>query len=315
MAINKTVFRGKEVITIDGKVDAFYINPIKPEHIKTYSGKNGPWTPTHRYNLVVDGQPISLGMGDKDGVSERQNIQGKDNDGKYHTLTKGLEVSVEVTENGEYQGKAQYQSSNSKVVVIDASGAEAPYQKPAGGNSGSGYTAKPKDMSGIQVGHSFNGAMNFITTYGGDVSNENIIAVAKKVHNVTEKVKAEYAAANPDMSAYDSGAAAGNSVLNACKLVGAEGDFEDGVYTLAMDFLGNVVPEIMKHVKGEAKEAPPAKITRAAPAKKPVTKAPAVAKKEPVMPPLGDSGDFSDMDDQDIPFANPLKRSGVHLVM
>lgn len=268
MAINKTVFRGKEIITIDGKVDAFYINPIKPEHIKTYSGKNGPWTPTHRYNLIVDGQPISLGMGDKDGVSDRQIIQGKDNEGKYHALVKGLEVSVEVTENGEYQGKTQYQSSNSKVVIIDASGAESPQQKyPAGSTA---YTPKPKDMSGISVGHSFNGAMNFITTYGQDNSNENIVAVAKKVHDVTERVKAEYSKSNPDMSAYDLGAAAGNSVLNACKLVGVDGDFEEGVYALAMDFLNNVVPEIMSHVKGGSKEQPAAVKTTRAPAKKPV---------------------------------------------
>ena len=277
--INETVFRGKKVITIDGKVDGFYVNPIKPEHIKTYTNGKQPWTPTHRYNLIVDGQPISLGMGDKDGVSDRQIIQGKDNDGKYHALVKGLEVSVEVTENGEYQGKTQYQSSNSKVVIIDASGAEAPQQKSSGG-SANNYQAKPKDMSGISVGHSFNGAMNFITTYGQDNSNENIVAVAKKVHDVTERVKAEYAKANPDMSAYDSGAAAGNSVLNACKLVGVDGDFEEGVYALAMDFLSNVVPKIMAHVKGEAKPAPVVKTTRAAPAKKNATKATPVVEEQ-----------------------------------
>lgn len=308
MAINKTVFRGKEVITIDGKVDAFYINPIKPEHIKTYSGKNGPWTPTHRYNLIVDGQPISLGMGDKDGVSDRQTIQAKDNDGKYHTLVKGLEVSVEVTENGEYQGKTQYQSSNSKVVVIDASGAEAP-QKSSGNTSQNSYTPKPKDMSGTSCGHALNGAMNFILTFGQDNSNENIVAIAKKVHDVTERVKAEYAKANPDMSAYDAGAASGNSILNACKLVGVDGDFEEGVYALAMDFLNNVVPKIMAHVKGEAKSpAPAVKTTRSSPKPKAATKA------APVVEEQANSGGFEDMDD-DIPFANPLNRTGLHLAI
>lgn len=298
MTINKTTFRGKEIITIDGKVDGFYVNPIKPEHIKTYTSGKQPWTPTHRYNLIVDGQPISLGMGDKDGVSDRQLIQAKDNDGKYHTLTKGLEVSVEVTENGEYQGKKQYQSSNSKVVVLDASGAEAPQQKSQGGAGTGSYQAKPKDMSGISAGHSFNGAMNFILTYGQDNSNENIVAVAKKVHDVTERVKAAYAKANPDMSAYDSGAAAGNAVLNACKLVGTEGDFEEGVYALATDFLNNVVPKIMAHVKGGSKEqAPPAKVTRATPAKKTATKAKPVVE-EQLQSDLVPGEDYDD----DIPF-------------
>lgn len=315
MAINKTVFRGKEVITIDGKVDAFYINPIKPEHIKTYSGKNGPWTPTHRYNLVVDGQPISLGMGDKDGVSDRQSIQGKDNDGKYHTLVKGLEVSVEVTENGEYQGKTQYQSSNSKVVVIDASGAEAPQQKGGANSGGNSYTAKPRNTEGISVGHSLNGAMNFLLTQGVETSNENIVKYAKMVHNATEKVKKITEGKNTGMDAYSVGAMSGNAVLNACKFVNPDSDFESQLEGIAIDFLDNVVPLIAEHVKGGAKEeSPPAKITRATPAKKAATKAPAVAKKEPAMPPLGDSGDFTDMED-DVPFNDPMKRSGVHLVM
>ena len=291
MAINKTVFRGKEVITIDGKVDAFYINPIKPEHIKTYSGKNGPWTPTHRYNLIVDGQPISLGMGDKDGVSDRQVIQGKDNDGKYHALVKGLEVSVEVTENGEYQGKTQYQSSNSKVVVIDASGAEAP-QKPSGGGSGQTYQAKPKDMSGIEAGQSLNGAMNFILTCGVDASNESIVSYGKKVHSATVKVKESYKKDNPAVPEYDAGARCGLAILTACKLVGTEVDFEQGIIDLAQDILNNVLEPITEFVKTPQASAAPAKVTRA-PVKKPAaTKAKPVVEEE-VFPELDEEDDSS----------------------
>ena len=289
--INKTVFRGKEVITIDGKVDAFYINPIKPEHIKTYSGKNGPWTPTHRYNLIVGGQPISLGMGDKDGVSDRQVIQGKDNDGKYHALVKGLEVSVEVTENGEYQGKTQYQSSNSKVVVIDASGAEAP-QKPSGGGSGQTYQAKPKDMSGIEAGQSLNGAMNFILTYGVDASNESIVSYGKKVHSATVKVKESYKKDNPAVPEYDAGARCGLAILTACKLVGTEVDFEQGIIDLAQDILNNVLEPITEFVKTPQASAAPAKVTRA-PVKKPAaTKAKPVVEEE-VFPELDEEDDSS----------------------
>ena len=289
--INKTVFRGKEVITIDGKVDAFYINPIKPEHIKTYSGKNGPWTPTHRYNLIVDGQPISLGMGDKDGVSDRQVIQGKDNDGKYHALVKGLEVSVEVTENGEYQGKTQYQSSNSKVVVIDASGAEAP-QKPSGGGSGQTYQAKPKDMSGIEAGQSLNGAMNFILTYGVDASNGSIVSYGKKVHSATVKVKESYKKDNPAVPEYDAGARCGLAILTACKLVGTEVDFEQGIIDLAQDILNNVLEPITEFVKTPQASAAPAKVTRA-PVKKPAaTKAKPVVEEE-VFPELDEEDDSS----------------------
>lgn len=82
-----------------------------------------------------------------------------------------------------------------------------------------GYQAKPRQMEGVSCGHAFNGAMNYILAHGLTNSNEFIVETAKKVHNITERVKAEYAKANPYMSAYDSGAAAGNSVLNACKLL------------------------------------------------------------------------------------------------
>ena len=292
MTINRTNFRGKEIITVDGKVDAFYVNPIKPEHIKTYTGTKGqPWTPTHRYNLIVDGQPISLGMGDKDGVSDRQVIQGKDNDGKYHALVKGLEVSVEVTENGEYQGKTQYQSSNSKVVVIDASGAEAP-QKPSGGGSGQTYQAKPKDMSGIEAGQSLNGAMNFILTYGVDASNESIVSYGKKVHSATVKVKESYKKDNPAVPEYDAGARCGLAILTACKLVGTEVDFEQGIIDLAQDILNNVLEPITEFVKTPQASTAPAKVTRA-PAKKPAaTKAKPVVEEE-VFPELDEEDDSS----------------------
>lgn len=307
MAITRAIdpITDNEIVIISGVIDRIIIKEAEK------TSKNLEYGITHLASLLIEGTYINyISISTREGREPNIAInQGSKDSPKWVQIQETDEVKVVVTEKV-VGDKTYYNAKRTgiKLVKKNATPGQAPQQ-----NSG-GYTAKPKDMSGIQSGHSFNGAMNFITTYGGDVSNENIIAVAKKVHNVTEKVKAEYAAANPDMSAYDSGAAAGNSVLNACKLVGVEGDFEDGVYALAMDFLGNVVPEIMKHVKGEAKEAPPAKITRAAPAKKPATKAPAVAKKEPVMPPLGDSGDFSDMD-EDIPFNDPLKRSGVHLVM
>lgn len=297
MAITRAIdpITDNEIVIISGVIDRIIIKEAEK------TSKNLEYGVTHLASLLIDGIYINyISIGTKEGREPNIAINtGTKDSPKWMQIQETDEVKVVVTE--KVVGDKTYYSAKRtsiKLVKKNATPGQAP-QQAANGNSGGSYTAKPKDMSGIQSGHSFNGAMNFITTYGGDVSNENIVAVAKKVHNVTEKVKAEYAAANPDMSAYDSGAAAGNSVLNACKLVGAESDFEDGVYALAMDFLGNVVPEIMKHVKGDAKEAPPVKVTRAAPAKKPATKAPAVAKKEPVMPPLAES--FDDMSDE-VPF-------------
>lgn len=302
--LQKTKFRGKEVITIEGDVTGFYVNPIPEDKIKSYPTAKGLWTPTHRYNLVVGEYRISLGMGDKDGVSDRQQIRVKDNDGVYHNLVRGLKVSVEVKENGEYQGKTQYQASNSNVIVLDATNAQGTAQgstggqKAAGGASGGSY--KPKDMTGVSVGHSFNGAMNFLLTQGVEASNENIAKYGTSVHNVTEKVKAQFAKANPDKSEYDVGAAVGNSILNAAKLVDPDGDFESQLEALSSDFLTSVVPVLEKHVREGKGAAVAPKVTRAAPKKSGVTKAkPAAQREEPVddKPSTG----FDDMDD-DIPF-------------
>lgn len=283
---------GGEIVVISGVVERIVIKEAEQ------TAKNIEYGVTHIASIVVDSQWINfISLSIKEGRAPDISVNtGTKVAPKWAQIQETDEVRVVVSET--VKGDKTYynaKKSGIKLVKKNATPGQAP-QQTASGNSGSGYTAKPKDMSGIQVGHSFNGAMNFITTYGGDVSNENIVAVAKKVHNVTEKVKAEYAAANPDMSAYDSGAAAGNSILNACKLVGTEADFEEGVYALAMDFLNNVVPKIMEHVKGGTKEeAPPAKITRATPAKKAATKAPAVAKKEEAV--------FPDLDeDENLPF-------------
>lgn len=274
------------------------------------TAKNLEYGVTHIASIVVDGQWINyISLGIKEGKEPNIAINtGTKDSPKWVQIQETDEVKVIVTE--KVVGDKTYYSAKRtgiKLVKKNATPGQQSQQQASGGSSPN-YTPKSKDMSGISVGHSFNGAMNFITTYGQDNSNENIVAVAKKVHDVTERVKAEYAKANPDMSAYDSGAAAGNSVLNACKLVGVDGDFEEGVYSLAMDFLNNVVPKIMSHVKGEAKPVPAVKTTRAAPAKKNATKA------APVVEEQANSGGFEDMDD-DIPFADPLSRTGLHLAI
>lgn len=246
------------------------------------TAKNLEYGVTHIASIVVDGQWINyISLGIKEGKEPNIAINtGTKDSPKWVQIQETDEVKVIVTE--KVVGDKTYYSAKRtgiKLVKKNATPGTASQTQSSLGSS-TNYQAKPKDMSGISVGHSFNGAMNFITAYAQDNSNENIVAVAKKVHDVTERVKAEYSKANPEMSAYDSGAAAGNSVLNACKLVGVDGDFEEGVYALAMDFLNNVVPEIMKHVKGEAKPAPAVKTTRAAPAKKNPTKATPVVEEQ-----------------------------------
>lgn len=296
MAITRAIdpVTDKEVVLITGAIDRIVIKEAEP------TPKNKEYGVTHIASLSLSGVWVNyISLGIKEGREPNIAInQGSKDSPKWVQIQETDEVKVIVTE--KVVGDKTYYSAKRtgiKLVKKNATPGQQPQQTVSGGSTN--YTPKQRPMEGVSVGHSFNGAMNFITAYGQDNSNENIVAVAKKVHDVTERVKADYAKANPDMSAYDSGAAAGNAVLNACKLVGTDGDFEEGVYALATDFLNNVVPKIMAHVKGGSKEqAPPAKVTRSSPAKKAPSKAKPV---EQEIPAPADSG-FDNLEDPDLPF-------------
>lgn len=276
------LINGGEIVVIHGTVDRIIIKEAEQ------TAKNIEFGVTHIASIVVADQWINfISLGIKEGKEPNIAINtGTKDNPKWVQIQESDEVKVVVKET--VKGDKTYYNAKRtgiKLVKKNATPGQATQQQ------SSGYQAKPRPMEGVSCGHAFNGAMNYILTFGLDNSNEFIVETAKKVHNVTERVKSEYAKANPDMSAYDTGAAAGNSILNACKLVGTDGDFEEGVYALAMDFLNNVVPKIMEHVKGEAKAAPAVKTTRATPAKKNATKA------TPVMEPLE-----AVFDDPELPF-------------
>ena len=300
MSITRSKIRGKEMILIEGKVDGFYINPIKPEHIKTYAGKNGDWTPTHRYNLIVDGQAISLGMGDKDGVSPKQNIRAKDNEDNYHTLVKGLIVSVEVEELEPYNNKPQFRSGVGKVVIMDASGAEAAPTAPAPGAA----PAEPYDETGMLVCHGINGAMALVGTGNFEVDNDTIFRLSNAVHAATTRLKEEVKKHNPDMTNKAVGNYSGNAVIAACRMVSADENLEDTLFDFGLDIVENVTlkfDEVIRSGKGAAK---PAKRT-AAPAKstKPAGRKATKVVEEAQEPVTEDNdGGFDDMDDDQIPF-------------
>lgn len=220
----------------------------------------------------------------------------------FKVLGAGSEVAFKATTTVSKTNGKEYTNCSGLMVINLVEGDNAPPAAKGGssggasqgGNSGGNtYQAKPRNDTGIQIGHSVNGAMNYLITWGVEASNENIVAYGKKVHGATEKLKKEHKSANPDMSDYDASASVGNAILNACKLVGTEQDFEKGVYEIAKDLLENVVKplgEFIRAPKEEAK-APPAKVTRA-PVKKPAN-----SKAKPVEEEVAD-----EFDDSDVPF-------------
>ena len=274
---------GGEIVLITGKVERIKI--VEAEQ----TAKNIEFGVTHTASIVVDNTWINyISLGIKEGREPNIAINtGTKASPKWERIEEGDEVKVVVSETKKGD-KTYYNAKRTGIKLV---------KKGAGGSSSGGTqyqsgsnTSKGRDNTGQSCGHAINGAMNFILGFGGDTSNERITELAKKVHNVTEKVKAEYKKLEPSLSDYDNGAASGQAVLTACKLVGAEQDFEEGVYAIAIDLLTNVVPKVMSHVKGEVKQSPPVKVTRSAPAKRPATKATPVEPDEP------------DFEDDTIPF-------------
>lgn len=268
----------------EGELKAIFFNELKTK--KDYGTNGKSWIPTHSVNIIVDEDRISLGLTDKDV------LRVKDAEGNYHDLTKGQKISVVVEPNGEWQGVQQWQGRTSDVIVLE----QAPAGQQASGGSQKAYTPQKRDNSGMSTGHAINVAMNVL----GDVSNpEAIIEAAKKAHDLTTKMKEEYAGKNPDMSEYDLGAMVGQSVLSASHYAESVEDIED----IARQTLDVVVPAVSEYVKG-TKEAPKTAVKKTA-TKKTVAKK--TTKKAEPTPSRVDDDDipesaFVDDLDDDIPF-------------
>lgn len=267
----------KPFLEASGNVKGVYLNDLKV--IKTYPGTKGQsWTPTHSINVVIDDDRISLGLFEK--TEKRPTPRAKDADGNYHDLAAGARVSVVIEEGEPYNGKPQYKAVLSDVLILEP----APVKEaaPAGAAQAS---FKPKDMTGVRVGHATNVAINVL----GLATPEELIEAAKEAHELTERLNAEYKEKNPKASDYDIGASVGQAILSASRFVDKVSDIE----TFARQTLDVVSPAVTEFVKG-GKEAP-----APAPAPKAKGKAKATATKE--APVKEAPSGFDDMDD-DIPF-------------
>lgn len=285
MAIEEIVnpLNRKKQTIVSGVISAIYMNELKNK--KDYGKDGKSWIPTHSVNIVVDGVKVGLGLTDK------EVLRVKDVDDNYHDLVKGLEITVPVTV-GEYNGKPQYNGFSSGITVVSTDGVQAAAQAPKEGFK-QPYTASKRDMSGVHTGHAVNVAMNVL----GSVDDaDEIIKFAKEAHDLTNKLKSEYAERNPDMSDYDVGASVGQAVLSASHYVEAVADIED----IARQTLDVVVPAVSAYVKGEEKAKP-------APTKTVAKKAVKKATRKEATPERVDDDDipqtsFDDNLDEDIPF-------------
>ena len=281
------IVNGGEIVMITGTVDRIIIKEAER------TAKNLEFGVTHIASIVVADNWINyISLGIKEGKEPNIAINtGTKDSPKWVQIQEGDEVKVVVKETVKGD-KTYYNAKRTGIKLVKKNATPSQQsQQSSGGTSQGSYTPKPKaSQEGVSTGHAVNGAMNFLLSQGIEASNENIVKYAKMVHNVTEKVKKITEEKNSGMDAYSVGAMSGNSILNACKLVDPNSDFEQTLESLAIDILDNVVPQVASHVRGDAKtNTVAAKVSRS-PAKKPApTKAKPV--EEEVFPDLDDDAE------------------------
>lgn len=198
-----------------------------------------------RRSMKVNGEWYSFGSCKQDKWNVKQGMDFK-------VLGVGSEVVFPATSR-EYQGKTYWDAKAGSMAILEfieaSNEAPKPQAKSAAknaSNSTSGASGSyKKDFSGVRVGHCINAAMNLLRD---KATEEQLIETAIVLHDISERVKDLYGKANPSMSEYDIGAAAGQSVLTACKLVKKSEEVE----AKALSLLNNVVPVVTAHVKGES---------------------------------------------------------------
>ena len=206
---------------ISGKIDGVFFNELKT--VKTYTGGKAPWTPTHSSSIVVDGVRVNMGLTEKDAINS------KDISGNYHKLAKGMEVSVEVSKIGEYNGNPTYDSKASFITVLDVSGI---VNEPQSGVSKAPY--KKKDNKGIVAGNSRTAAANWVSRFEGD-----IVSYLELFANLADDKRKSYAAGNPNLDDFEVGVTVGQAVIAASQI----SIYEESLGEFVDYYLNTVVPK------------------------------------------------------------------------
>ena len=222
----------KEVLFATGIVKGIFFNKLDAVKTYTYDGK--AWTPTHSVSIIVDDTRISYGLTDK------EKLNAKDVSGEYHEIVKGMEVTVEITEQSEYKGKPSYSSKSSKTTIINS----VPKDSPRGsGKSEGGYDDTP-----LAAGNARTAAVNWVYRGIVDVSRikEAVKDFAEVSHSVREKV------INNGMSSRDAGFGVGQATVAASLLCNKFSEVEKFI----VKYVETLIPasiEAVKSIKGGEK--------------------------------------------------------------
>lgn len=238
---NKDPRTKKEIIIAEGEVKAIYVSELK--EVKTYSsGKGGPWTPTHRISVNIDGDMIFLGLTDKKNEIEFSTFNAKDADDNWQEVNVGDTVSAVVEETGEYNGKKQYSSKKSNIVFLTRGNGPRSNSKGHGseGSSPKGsFSSKP-----IEAGNARSCAANWVSR--GNAKMDKFIEVVNEFIVVAHKLRKEFSAT---MSEYEAGVGVGQGCLAASLIVDSLEDVEDFV----RNYVSTLIPKSLELIDDVAK--------------------------------------------------------------
>lgn len=214
----------KEVLFATGIVKGIFFNKLSAVKTYTYDGK--AWTPTHSVSIIVDDTRISYGLTDK------EKLNAKDVAGEYHEIVKGMEVTVEITEQSEYKGKPSYSSKSSKTTIINSVPKDSDKSK------------GEYDDTPLAAGNARTAAVNWVYRGIVDVSSikEAVKDFAEVSHSVREKV------INNGMSSRDAGFGVGQATVAASLLCNKFSEVEKFI----VNYVEALIPasiEIVKNIK------------------------------------------------------------------
>lgn len=220
----------KEVLFATGVVKGIFFNKLSAVKTYTYDGK--AWTPTHSVSIVVDDTRISYGLTDK------EKLNAKDVTGNFHEIVKGMEVTVEITEQGEYKGKPSYNSKSSKTTIINSVPKDSDKSK------------GEYDDTPLAAGNARTAAVNWVHRGRVDISDikEAVKDFAEVSHSVREKV------INNGMSSRDAGFGVGQATVAASLICNKFSEVEKFI----INYVETLIPasiETVKNIK-DGKKAP-----------------------------------------------------------
>lgn len=231
----------KQLLFAVGKVEGVYFNELK--NVKTYQGPRGPWTPTHAINVVIDGNRVGLGLTDKNAVN------CKDVDGNYHELEKGMEVSAEVEESGEYKGVMQYSSKSSLITILNPS---VPDKSTSPQKAASKQLRGKNDDTQVVAGNARTAAFAFLKGKAYKDVNQ-INRIVEKMAETGHKVREQYRKDNPELDEFQVGVSVGQALVLAAGISKTEEDIDKYV----TEILKEVIPysvEVVKSLSSPKKE-------------------------------------------------------------